>query len=127
MTEISQSALDYQRSTMYKLAASPYPEWSMSALCAASLPSAARSAPSMPHLGVMMGFSAVFATAGYMKYMKDAENGSGTTTSWCLLYLFLNLRRTISQPKPLPSLLIAGAITNLAISGRKTVQYKFGV
>ncbi|KAF8931721.1 hypothetical protein CPC16_002760 [Podila verticillata] len=127
MSNLSQSVLEYQRSPLYRLAASPYPEWSLSAICAASLPAAARSAPAMPHLGVMMGFSAVFAGSGYMKYMNDAENGSGTTTSWCLLYLFLNLKRTVQQPKPMPSLLLAGVMTNLVISGRKTIEYQFGV
>ncbi|KAG0207152.1 hypothetical protein BGX28_001542 [Mortierella sp. GBA30] len=121
------SVLEYQRSTLYKLAASPYPEWSLSTLCAASVPAAARLSPGLPHFGMMMGFSAVFAGSGYMKYMKDPENGSGTTTSWCLMYLFFNLKRTIRQPKPMPSLLIAGVLGNLVISGRKTLEVQFGV
>ncbi|KAF9086224.1 hypothetical protein BGX29_008183 [Mortierella sp. GBA35] len=126
-TTSSSSAREYQHSTLYKLAASPYPEWSLSALCAASIPAAARLSPAMPHFGIMMGFSAIWAGSGYMKYMKDAENGSGTTTAWCLTYLFLNLRRTIRQPKPMPSLLVAGVMTNLVISGRKTLEVEFGI
>ncbi|KAF9958223.1 hypothetical protein BGZ72_000686 [Mortierella alpina] len=121
------SVLEYQRSTLYNLAASPYPEWSLSALCAASVPAAARLSPGLPHFGVMMGFSAIFAGSGYMKHMKDPDNGSGTTTSWCMMYLFLNLKRTIRQPKPMPSLLMAGVMSNLVISGRKTLETQFGV
>ncbi|KAF9426340.1 hypothetical protein BGZ94_006655 [Podila epigama] len=127
MTDVSQSVLEYKRSTLHKLAVSPYPEWSLAALCAASLPAAARSAPAMPRLGVMMGFTAIFSGSGYMKYMNDPENGSGTTTSWSVMYLFLNLRRTLREPKPLPSLLVAGVVANLVISGRKTIEYQFGV
>lgn len=33
MSNASQSVLEYQRSHLYRLAASPYPEWSLSALC----------------------------------------------------------------------------------------------
>ncbi|KAG0055353.1 hypothetical protein BGZ83_008873 [Gryganskiella cystojenkinii] len=127
MSETAPSVLEYQRSTLCKLASSPYPEWSLSALCAASIPAAARLSPAMPHFGVMMGFSAIFAGSGYMKYMKDPENGSGTTTAWCLTYLFLNLKRTLRQPKPMPSLLVAGVMTNLVISGRKTIEVEFGL
>jgi len=50
-----------------------------------------------------------------------------TIVAWCMTYLFLNLRRTIRQPKPLPSLLVAGVMTNLVISGRKTLEVEFGV
>ncbi|KAK3813821.1 MAG: hypothetical protein JOS17DRAFT_449836 [Linnemannia elongata] len=127
MATTSASALEYQRSTLYRLAASPYPEWSLSALCAASIPAAARLSPAMPHFGIMMGFSAIWAGSGYMKHVGDAENGSGTTTAWCLTYLFLNLRRTIRQPKPMPSLLVAGVFSNLVISGRKTLEVEFGI
>jgi hypothetical protein len=47
--------------------------------------------------------------------------------AWCLTYLFLNLRRTIRQPKPMPSLLVAGVMSNLVISGRKTLEVEFGI
>ncbi|KAF9925330.1 hypothetical protein FBU30_004920 [Linnemannia zychae] len=127
MATKSPTALKYQQSTMYKLAASPYPDWCLSALCAASIPAASKLSPGMPHFGIMMGFSAIWAGSGYMKYAGDAENGSGTTTAWCLTYLFLNLKRTIQQPKPLPSLLIAGVMTNLVISGRKQLEVEFGI
>ncbi|GJJ72545.1 hypothetical protein EMPS_04903 [Entomortierella parvispora] len=127
MSAPTSSAAEYQRSTLHRLAASPYPEWSLSALCAASIPVAARLSPAMPHFGVLMGFSAIFAGSGYMKHVGDPENGSGTTAAWCLTYLFLNLRRTIRQPKPVPSLLVAGVMTNLVISGRKTIEVEFGL
>ncbi|KAG0327729.1 hypothetical protein BGZ99_006990 [Dissophora globulifera] len=76
----SASALAYRNSSFYKVAASPYPEWSLSALCAVAAP-LAKAGSGFPHFGVMMGFSAVWAGSGYMKYMKDADNGSGTTTA----------------------------------------------
>ncbi|KAG0364563.1 hypothetical protein BC939DRAFT_530165 [Gamsiella multidivaricata] len=123
----SDSAVAYRNSSLYKLAASPYPEWTLSALCAASVPIAAKAGSGFPHFGVMMGFSAIWAGSGYMKYAKDPDNGSGTTTAWCLTYLFLNLRRTVRQPKPMPSLVAAGVLTNLVISGRKVVEVEFGV
>ncbi|KAF9104528.1 hypothetical protein BGX27_010057 [Mortierella sp. AM989] len=123
----SSSVIAYRRSTLYRLAASPYPDWTLSAICAASLPTAARAASGLPHLGVMMGLTGMWGVAGYMKHMKDPDNGSGTTTAWCLLYLFINMKRTILQPKPMPSLLLAGVVTNLAISGRKQIEVNFGV
>ncbi|KAG0226034.1 hypothetical protein BGW41_004417 [Actinomortierella wolfii] len=127
MSAPSPSVEAYRKTTLYKLAAMPYPEWGMSALCAAAAPAAARGAVAMPHFGVLMGFSAIFGLSGYMKHMNDPDNGSGTTTSWSLIYLFLNLRRTIRQPRPLPSMLIAGALANLAISGRKTMEVELGL
>ncbi|KAF9545462.1 hypothetical protein BGW38_009693, partial [Lunasporangiospora selenospora] len=60
----SESIADLHQSPFYRLAKSPYPEWSLSALCAVSVPMAMRRAPAMPHFGVMMGFSAIFAGSG---------------------------------------------------------------
>ncbi|KAF9355857.1 hypothetical protein BGX26_006044 [Mortierella sp. AD094] len=134
----------YRRSTLHKLATSPYPDWTLAAIAAASLPASARAplGPSgaaahptsaaivttgLPRLGVLMAFAGMWTYAGYMKHMKDSDNGSGTTTAWCLLYVFLNTRRTFAQPKPLPSLLMAGVLTNLAISGRKQLDVHFGI
>ncbi|KAF9361549.1 hypothetical protein BGX34_007081 [Mortierella sp. NVP85] len=74
-----------------------------------------------------MAFSAVWAGSGYMKYAKDPDNGSGTTTAWCLTYSFLFLKRAITQPRPMPSLVAAGVLTNLVISGRKTMEVEFGI
>ncbi|KAG0246810.1 hypothetical protein B0O80DRAFT_499173 [Mortierella sp. GBAus27b] len=116
----------YRRSSLYKLAASPYPEWSLAALCAASAP-LAKPGSGFPHPGVMLAFSAIWAGSGYMKYSKDTENGSGTTAAWCLTYSFLFLKRTIVQPRPVPSLVAAGVLTNLVISGRKTLEVEFGI
>ncbi|KAF8980281.1 hypothetical protein BGZ46_004422 [Entomortierella lignicola] len=123
----SPSVVAYRASALYKLAASPYPDWTLSAICAASLPTAARAASGFPHLGFMMGFTGMWGLAGYMKFKNDPDNGSGTTTAWSLLYLFLNAKRTILQPKPLPSLVLAGVLANLTISGRKQLEVNFGV
>ncbi|KAF9975780.1 hypothetical protein BGZ73_000451 [Actinomortierella ambigua] len=127
MTTPSPAVEAYRKTAFYKLAAMPYPEWGMAALCAAAAPAAAKSAAGMPHFGVLMGFSAIYGFSGYMKHMNDPDNGSGTTTSWSLIYLFLNLRRTIRQPMPMPTLLVAGAVTNLLISGRKTMEVELGL
>ncbi|KAG0017485.1 hypothetical protein BGZ80_008233 [Entomortierella chlamydospora] len=135
----------YRRSTLHKLATSPFPDWTLAAIAAACLPTSARATPSpsgvvaqtastaavvttgLPRLGVMMVFTGMWTFAGYMKYMKDPDNGTGTTTAWCLLYAFLNARRTFTQPRPLPSLLMAGVLANIAISGRKQLDVHFGI
>ncbi|KAI8605259.1 hypothetical protein EDD21DRAFT_364043 [Dissophora ornata] len=122
----SASVIAYRSSSFYKLAASPLPEWTLSGLCAASAP-LAKAGSGFPHFGIMMGLSAVWAGSGYMKYMGDSENGSGTTTAWCLTYLFFNLKRTLRQPKPMPSLVLSSVLINLAISGRKNFETEFGV
>lgn len=63
----------------------------------------------------------------FLKVRGTNTNTCATTVAWCMTYLFLNLRRTIRQPKPVPSLLVAGVMTNLVISGRKTLEVEFGV
>ncbi|KAI1295219.1 hypothetical protein EDD11_007947 [Mortierella claussenii] len=88
---------------------------------------AARAGSGLPHFGLMMAFTAIWTGSGYMKYMKDPDNGSGTTTAWCMTYMFLNMRRTFRQPKPMPSLVLAGVLTNFVISGRKTIEVEFGL
>ncbi|KAF9994507.1 hypothetical protein BGZ65_009861, partial [Modicella reniformis] len=94
---------------------------------AASVPFASKVGSGFPHFGVMMAVSTVWAGSGYMKYAKDPENGSGTTTAWCLMYSFLYLRNNIRRPRPMPSLVAAGVLTNLVISGRKIIEVEFGL
>ncbi|KAF9432430.1 hypothetical protein BGZ76_010819 [Entomortierella beljakovae] len=117
----------YRRSTLHKLATSPYPDWTLSAMSAVAVPLAIRAGSGFPHVSIMAAFTGMWGCSGYMKYMKDPENGSGTNTAWSLLYLFVNMRKTIAQPKPMPSLVLAGVFANLAISGRKQVEVHFGV
>ncbi|CDH52154.1 hypothetical protein RO3G_10011 [Lichtheimia corymbifera JMRC:FSU:9682] len=105
-----------------KLAQSPYPIWSLSALTCASLPYSVKKIPGMPSMFQTMAFTAIFAGAGYVTHVGDAENGAGIATAWCLSWSFLNARRAITSLKPLPIALFAAVAANTVIYGKKTLE-----
>ncbi|KAI0782548.1 hypothetical protein C8Q75DRAFT_811640 [Abortiporus biennis] len=94
----------------------PWPIWSVAGifLGSAFLPSNARRPPLM----YRFGFGAVFAGAGYVLSTGDARNGSGISTAWSLMYLFLNLRSSLRRPVLFSSVLLSGAtIASSALYG----------
>ncbi|KAI8145226.1 hypothetical protein BJV82DRAFT_605398 [Fennellomyces sp. T-0311] len=63
-----------------KQANSPYPMWALSALTFATVPFSVKKIPGMPPMLQSMAFGAIFAGAGYVTSVGDAENGAGIAT-----------------------------------------------
>ncbi|KAI9599993.1 hypothetical protein KEM48_000110 [Puccinia striiformis f. sp. tritici PST-130] len=129
---------------------SPWPAWSMSGLCKAyfhasiqiviamtpeivmaSLPTTSRLSGALFPTGLaptwqVTPLAMVFGLSGYITSAGDFYNGSGTTSAWSFIYLFLygrdSWRHTFARPprtkfSPFPISLSAFALTNGIIHG----------
>ncbi|KAI7848427.1 altered inheritance of mitochondria protein 19 [Circinella umbellata] len=105
-----------------KQANSPYPIWALSALSFATIPLATKRLPGMPSLLQSFAFGGIFAGAGYVTHVGDAENGAGIATAWCLSWTFLNAKRTIMSMKPVPLVLLSTVVLDTVIYGKKTLE-----
>ncbi|KAI8336485.1 altered inheritance of mitochondria protein 19 [Blakeslea trispora] len=101
---------------------SPYPVWALSAATLAALPLAVKRSPGVPSMFQSMAFSAIFAGAGYVINVGDAENGSGIATAWCLSWSFLNAKTALKSMKPAPLALFGLVGLNTVIYGKKTLK-----
>ncbi|KAI9274760.1 altered inheritance of mitochondria protein 19 [Phascolomyces articulosus] len=101
---------------------SPYPIWALSALSFASIPLAAKRLPGIPSILQSFAFGGIFAGAGYVTHVGDAENGAGIATAWCLSWSFLNAKRAITSMKPVPLVLLSTVVLDTVIYGKKTLQ-----
>ncbi|KZS89213.1 hypothetical protein SISNIDRAFT_489428 [Sistotremastrum niveocremeum HHB9708] len=75
-----------------------WPAWLLSGTFLGSTAIAPRGPPSLPPLVFRLGFSFIFAGAGYVTSTGDIRNGNGITTAWSLIYLFLNARNSLRRP-----------------------------
>ncbi|ORZ01580.1 hypothetical protein BCR43DRAFT_487153 [Syncephalastrum racemosum] len=105
-----------------KQAETPYPIWAFSALSLATIPLAVKKLPGMPSMMQSVAFGAIFAGAGYVTNVGDADNGAGIATAWCLSWAFLNARRAVMSFKPVPMAMVAMAALDTAIYGKKTLK-----
>ncbi|KAH9466356.1 hypothetical protein MJO28_001031 [Puccinia striiformis f. sp. tritici] len=110
---------------------SPWPAWSMSGLLMASLPTTSRLSGALFPTGLaptwqVTPLAMVFGLSGYITSAGDFYNGSGTTSAWSFIYLFLygrdSWRHTFARPprtkfSPFPISLSAFALTNGIIHG----------
>ncbi|KAF9649569.1 hypothetical protein BDM02DRAFT_3113608 [Thelephora ganbajun] len=85
--------------TAKRLSQSPWPVTSLAGLFLASA-----FIPPSPHKGLPLfvhrfGFAGIFAGAGYVLSTGDSRNGSGISTAWSLIYLFLNARKSLAAPR----------------------------
>ncbi|GAA5846505.1 hypothetical protein JCM9279_006718 [Rhodotorula babjevae] len=94
---------------LVSVAESPAIAWSTSGALIAALPLCVRSPVGFPQLIQLPLFAAVFGGSGYMISAGDPLNGSGTTTAWSLVYLFLNGRKALSARRPGP-IALAGVV-----------------
>lgn len=94
-----------------------------------------------------VAFGGIFAGAGYVTHVGDADNGAGIATgtvrasvdiriapdpffflsrlcalAWCLSWAFLNARRALMSFKPVPMAMVAMAALDTAIYGKKTLK-----
>ncbi|CAG8604602.1 1839_t:CDS:2 [Paraglomus brasilianum] len=123
LPKISSKATQSNKESFYSvLAKTPYPAWAMSALCFASTPAAMMKLTGIPSLLELSAFGFIFAGAGYITSTGDITNGSGTTTAWSLSYTLFNMKRAVKSKKPLPLILVSGALANAALHGK---QYFF--
>ncbi|CAI2162527.1 20551_t:CDS:2 [Funneliformis geosporum] len=99
------------------LAKTPYPVWTMATLCLSSS-GLARNYAGMPSMWTCIGFSLIFSFSGYMTYTGDFYNGSGTSTSWSLIYSLFNVERSLKSRKPIPILMTSLALSNAYIYGK---------
>ncbi|KZT33665.1 hypothetical protein SISSUDRAFT_393936 [Sistotremastrum suecicum HHB10207 ss-3] len=93
-SQVNQVALTSER----KWAHSSWPAWLLSGTFLGSTAIAPRGPPSLPPLVFRLGFSFIFAGAGYVTSTGDIRNGNGITTAWSLIYLFLNARNSLRRP-----------------------------
>ncbi|CAG8532840.1 8368_t:CDS:2 [Paraglomus occultum] len=120
---VSKTLSKANRDSFYSvLAKTPYSAWAMSALCFASTPAAMMKFTGVPSLLELSAFGFIFAGAGYITSTGDITNGSGTTTAWSLSYMLFNMSRAVKSKKPLPLILMSGALANAALHGK---QYFF--
>ncbi|KAG0151844.1 hypothetical protein CROQUDRAFT_35954 [Cronartium quercuum f. sp. fusiforme G11] len=79
---------------------SPWPAWSMSALLLGSLPAASRKSSlsaGLPPLWQLAPLAMAFGLAGYITSTGDTNNGSGTTSAWSFIYLFLHAKQSFKH------------------------------
>ncbi|BGP13152.1 hypothetical protein JCM10213_000270 [Rhodosporidiobolus nylandii] len=100
-----------------RLATSPYPAWTTSAILLAATPLCVRAPYGFPHLLQLPGFAAIFGGSGYMIKTGDALNGSGTTTAWSLIYLFFNGKKALQARRPVPMGLAGVAAAQAGLYG----------
>ncbi|GAA5997025.1 Aim19p [Rhodotorula paludigena] len=100
---------------LVRTAESPLFAWSTSGILLAALPLCVRAPTGFPQLIQLPVFATIFGGSGYMVRAGDPLNGSGTTTAWSLVYLFLNGRKALtarrSGPLALSGLVAAQAAT----------------
>ncbi|KAL1927020.1 hypothetical protein VTP01DRAFT_5350 [Rhizomucor pusillus] len=120
MSQQQQQQVETKNTWLDRQANTPYPIWAMSALSFAAVPFAVKKVPGVPSMVSNMIFGAIFAGAGYVTHVGDAENGAGISTAWCMSWSFLFGRRALTSMKPMPLLLVATAATDIAIYGKKT-------
>ncbi|GAA5860570.1 hypothetical protein JCM1840_000303 [Sporobolomyces johnsonii] len=99
------------------VAESPIAAWSTSGLMLAAVPLCVRNPLGFPHLVQLPLFAAIFGGSGYMVHVGDPVNGSGTTTAWSLIYLFLNGRKALVSRRPGPIALAAVAAAQAGTYG----------
>ncbi|GJN87767.1 hypothetical protein Rhopal_000722-T1 [Rhodotorula paludigena] len=88
----------------------------------AALPLCVRAPAGFPQLIQLPVFAAIFGGSGYMIRAGDPLNGSGTTTAWSLVYLFLNGRKALTARRPGPLALSGLVAAQAAMYG----SYYFG-
>ncbi|KAK0547082.1 hypothetical protein OC846_005011 [Tilletia horrida] len=94
----------------------PYPGSSIVTLARAPI-------SALPPMYQLLGFSAVFAGAGYIVQQGDSYNGSGVMSAWTAFYLFFRLvpsLRPKAAAQPLPFLL---ASSTLAVGSIYAARY----
>ncbi|GAA5824463.1 hypothetical protein JCM3770_003719 [Rhodotorula araucariae] len=96
-------------SWLVRTAESPAFAWTTSASLLAALPLCVKRPLGFPQLIQLPLFAAVFGGSGYMISAGDPLNGSGTTTAWSLVYLFLNGRAALAARRPGP-IALAGVV-----------------
>ncbi|KAF9784651.1 hypothetical protein BJ322DRAFT_858482 [Thelephora terrestris] len=82
-----------------RLSQSPWPVTFLSGIFLASAfipPGPYKGLPPFVH---RFGFASIFAGAGYVLSTGDSRNGSGVSTAWSLIYLFLNARKSLAAPR----------------------------
>ncbi|KAF9498917.1 hypothetical protein BDN71DRAFT_1503630 [Pleurotus eryngii] len=65
----------------------------------------------IPNFLFRAGFSAIYGGAGYVLSTGDTRNGCGISTAWCIAYLMLNARKTLTAPRHPLGLLLTGSVT----------------
>lgn len=105
-----------------KKAESPYPILALSVLNLATVPVSFRKAPGLPHPLISIGFSFIFAGAGYVINTGDTDNGAGIATAWSLSWAFLHAKKAVLSRKPLPIALLGAVTANAYIYGKKTLK-----
>ncbi|EMD40306.1 hypothetical protein CERSUDRAFT_91023 [Gelatoporia subvermispora B] len=92
------------------------PVWALSSLFFAT--SVIPPRPGLPPIVHRLGFGAIFAGAGYVLSTGDTRNGSGISTAWSLIYLFLNFRKSLKAPRhPISLALTAATLASSTIYG----------
>ncbi|BGP37103.1 hypothetical protein JCM10450v2_001011 [Rhodotorula kratochvilovae] len=94
---------------LVRTAESPAFAWGTAASLIAALPLCVKRPLGFPTLIQLPLFAAIFGGGGYMISAGDPLNGSGTTTAWSLVYLFLNGRAALAARKPGP-IALAGVV-----------------
>ncbi|KAH9815250.1 hypothetical protein DFH28DRAFT_277689 [Melampsora americana] len=80
------------------VSSSPWPAWTMSALLLSSLPMASRKTAlsvGLPPLWQLSPLAMTFGLGGYITSTGDTCNGSGTTSAWSFIYLFLHGKQSL--------------------------------
>ncbi|KAG1495229.1 hypothetical protein G6F52_013064 [Rhizopus delemar] len=88
----------------------------------ATVPASFRKAPGLPNPLISLGFSFIFAGAGYVVNTGDTDNGAGIATAWSLSWAFLHAKKAILSRKPLPIALLGAVTANAYVYGKKTLK-----
>ncbi|CAH7688080.1 hypothetical protein BY996DRAFT_122684 [Phakopsora pachyrhizi] len=81
-----------------RVSSSPWPAWTMSGLLLVAFPAASRISQftHLPPAWQLAPTAAAFGLGGYITSTGDHFNGSGTTSAWSFIYLFLHGRSAVS-------------------------------